>query len=188
MRGKTLIFIFLAGLGSLEMLAQNDVYLKGNAATLLLGMPQFGIEMGVGENSTFQVDLMGAFWESINGKPLKFAMITPEFRYYFDSQFEGVYVGPHIGGTVFEVYNFIKDEGISYHKGLGYSAGLTLGLQKRLSRSFNVDVFIGGGWHQSFYKSYYLGTNQRNDGYIKYKKRGDFLPYRAGVMISYKLN
>lgn len=181
------VFIILLSLGSLSMYGQKETYIKGNAASLLLGMPHIGMEMRLGEKSTFQVDAIASFWESIKGSPLKFLIITPEYRYYFKESFNGVYAGAHIGGTTFKVSKFFRRNN-AYEQGVGYMVGATLGLQKKLSDRFNLDIFLGGGWHQGFYKAYNTATGVRGDGATKYNKSGEWIPYRGGVMISYKLN
>ena len=48
-------------------------------------------------------------------------------------------------------------------------------------------VFLGGGNSQGFYKGYYLNSNIRYEPAEKYNKSGEWIPYRGGVMISYKL-
>lgn len=169
------------------MHGQKETYFKGNAASLLLGMPHIGVETRLGDKSTFQIDAMASFWESVNGEPFKFLVITPEYRYYFKESFHGIYVGGHIGGTTFKLSKFFRRDN-AYEQGIGYTVGLTLGIQKRLSDRFHIDFFLGGGMHQGFYKSYFTATGIRGDGATKYNKSGEFLPYRGGVMIAYKLN
>jgi hypothetical protein len=51
-----------------------------------------------------------------------------------------------------------------------------------------IDCFLGGGWHQGFYKGYDLTTGERYDKAKNYNKSGESLPYRGGVMVSYKIN
>jgi hypothetical protein len=51
-----------------------------------------------------------------------------------------------------------------------------------------LDIFAGGGWHQGFYHGYYNdGTPGRYEKAPNWNKSGEWLPYRGGVMISYKL-
>ena len=51
-----------------------------------------------------------------------------------------------------------------------------------------LDVFLGGGNHQAFYKDYSLTTGERVDKAKDYNKSGEWLPYRGGVMVSYRIN
>ena len=75
-----------------------------------------------------------------------------------------------------------------YQNGYAIIIGATLGYQFQLSERWNMDLYLGAGSAQSFYKGYHkeLGIRYDNDG-RKWNKSGEFLPYRGGVMISYKL-
>jgi len=75
-----------------------------------------------------------------------------------------------------------------YEKGVGYLVGVTIGYQKKLNDRFMLDCFLGGGNHQGFYKGYYLDSGERYDKAIGYNKSGEIIPFRAGVMVSYRLN
>ena len=46
---------------------------------------------------------------------------------------------------------------------------------------------MGGGSSQGFYKRYYIDGGARKDSALNYNKSGEWLPYRAGVMVSYKI-
>ena len=51
-----------------------------------------------------------------------------------------------------------------------------------------LDFFVGGGWHEGFYHGYYNdGTPGRYDKAEHWNISGDWLPYRGGIMISYRL-
>ena len=76
-----------------------------------------------------------------------------------------------------------------YEHGFGYRLGVTVGYNIKLSDKFLLDFFAGGGWHQGFYHGYYNdGTPGRYEKAENWNKSGEWLPYRGGVMISYKLN
>ncbi len=76
-----------------------------------------------------------------------------------------------------------------YEDGFGYRIGATIGYNFKITEKINLDAFVGGGWHQGFYKGYYNdGTPGRYEKAEKYNKSGEWLPYRGGLMITYKLN
>lgn len=199
MNYKNCVFLLIMILVSVKINAQNDTeivvesqskkatYIKGNALSILAAMPQIGLETGLGKHATFQIDAIASFWESLDGSPLKFLIVTPEYRYYIKESFKGFYVGAHLSGTTFKLSKFFRGTN-SYEQGFGYTAGMTIGVQKRLSDRLNIDVFLGGGTHQAFYKGYDSTTGVRRDGAVKYNKSGEWLPYRGGVMLAYKLN
>ena len=51
-----------------------------------------------------------------------------------------------------------------------------------------LDGFLGGGWHQGVYQGDQISTGECYETAKKYNKSGKWLPYRGGVMVSYKLN
>ena len=141
---KLLIVSFLF----FSIVSQSQTYIKANAITTLLTVPNVGIETSIGKKSTFQFDITASFWQSINGKPAQFYIFIPEYRYHIKEKFNGFYVGAHLGGTVynFQKWNYFNTD--NYEKGIGYMAGATIGYQKKIKSRFLLDFFIGGGNHQ----------------------------------------
>ncbi|WP_372754978.1 DUF3575 domain-containing protein [Mariniflexile sp.] len=157
---------------------------KGNAITTLVGIPNFGVEFELGKKTTFQLDVAASFW-TINGVPYKFGQIFPEFRYYTKQAGLGFYVGAHIGGAKFKLQKWNQTN--SYQEGYSVFLGATIGYQFELNERWNLEAFLGGGSQQGHYKGYFLDTGERSDGVRHYNKSGEFLPYRGGLMIVYKL-
>lgn len=168
---------------------QSQTFVKFNGATALLLVPNIGIETSIGEKTTFSADVMASFWESFNGNnPMKFVTVTPEIRYHFKEKYNGFYAGAHIGADKYEIQKWNYWNSNRYEDGFGYRIGATVGYNLKLSDKFLLDFFVGGGWHQGFYHGYYNdGTPGRYEKAIHWNKSGEWLPYRGGVMISYKL-
>lgn len=182
------IFIFSFILFSLH--SQCQTYIKANAASALILIPNIGIETSIGKKSTFQFDIMASFWKSVNGRPMEFYTFIPEYRYHFREKYNGFYVGGHLGFDIFNIskWNYYN---IGIHQmGVGYIMGATIGYQKKLNNKFVLDFFLGGGNHQGFYHSYYIETGERFelDKAVGRNKSGEWLPYRGGVMVSYRIN
>jgi hypothetical protein len=183
---KLFIFTFLL----ISICSQSQTYIKGNAVTALALLPNIGIETSIGKKSTFQFDVLASFWSSINGKPYQFYSFISEYRYHFNQKYNGFYAGANIG---FDSYKVTKwdhfDEG-TYQTGVGYVVGATIGYEKKLNDRFMLDFFLGGGNHQGFYHSYYIATGERleRDKAVGRNKSGEWIPYRGGIMISYRLN
>lgn len=183
MKKLLLILLFLFSIHS-----QSQTYIKVNALTTLLAIPNVGIETSIGKKSTFQFDILASPWKSVNGKPKEFYTFIPEYRYHFHEKHKGFYVGAHIG---FNIFNFQKWNYINtdfYQKGYGYLIGATIGYQIKINDKFMLDCFLGGGNSQGFYKGYSISTGDRYDTAIGYNKSGEIIPYRGGVMVSYKIN
>ena len=165
----------------------SQTYVKVNALSTLLTVPHVGVETSIGDKTTFQLDITASFWKSINGKPHEFYIFIPEYRYHFQEKYNGFYVGGHIGATVFNFQKWNYWNTNLYQKGFGYLVGATIGYQKKINENIIMDCFLGGGNSQSFYKGYNLDTNTRYDEATQWNKSGEIIPYRLGVMISYRL-
>lgn len=181
---KIIICILLFTVFSLH----SQTYIKGNLLSTLVLIPNVGIETSVGEKSTLQFDFTGSFWKSINDNPSQFYILVPEYRRYFKKKFEGFYIGAHIGATIFNFQKWTNFDTDLYQKGFGYLIGTTFGFQKKINERLNIEFFIGGGNHQGFYKGYRIDSNERYDSPKDFNKSGEWLPYRGGVSILYKLN
>ncbi len=170
--------------------SQSQTYIKINAITALASIPNIGIETSIGRKSTFQFDITASFWKSINGKPYEFCTFIPEYRYHFNKKYNGFYAGVNAGFSIYHIQKWNYYNMGVYQKGIGVFMGATIGYQKKLNDKFLLDFFLGGGNHQGFYHSYYSDTNQQADfdGAKGYNKSGEFIPYRGGIMISYKIN
>lgn len=179
---KTFLFFLLLS----STFVQSQTSLKANA-TALIGYPQIGAEIVVGNKTTFQIDALASVWKSINNGPQEIYMIFPEFRYYPKKATEGLYFGLHIGGSKykFQKWNYINTD--MYQKGYSVMYGGTVGYQVRINERFSLDAFLGGGSQQGFYNGYLISTGERYENARNHNKSGEWLPYRGGIMIVYRL-
>lgn len=164
-------------------------YIKFNAVTALVGIPNIGFETSIGKKTTLNIDVMASFWKSFaTHHPMQFYTLTPEIRYHFKEKFQGLYFGAHIGPDryIIQKWNYFNTN--MYEDGFGYRIGGTLGYQFSTKGKLKLDVFLSGGWHQGFYKGLYNdGTPGRYDKAKNWNKSGEWLPYRGGIMLSYPL-
>lgn len=168
--------------------AKSQTSIKGNLATASILIPNFGIETTLTKHFTFQIDAQASFWESFKGGPAKFLMVFPELRYYPNESKKGFFVGGHIGGSTFNIKKWNYFDLDKRQQGYNVMYGATIGYQFELSNRLNMEVFLGGGNQQGYYKGYYISTGKRYDDYVKkFNKSGEWLPYRAGLMLVYKL-
>lgn len=163
-----------------------QTYIKFNAPTTLLGVPQVGVETSLGKNFTFQGDVLGAYWESLNGAPFKTIMAFAELRYHFNGNYNGLYFGGHIGGSKYQLQKWNYWNTDHYQTGEAIFFGATIGYEIKINDKWMIDMFIGGGNQQSHYEGRYLSTGERYE-HAGYNKSGEWLPYRGGIMFSYKL-
>lgn len=204
---KILLLSFLC-IGAICFSQKNETYIKANALFLPLGMLNVGVEHGFTEHITGQADVFVSPWKSFGGHQALFGIGTIEGRYYFDQAFKHFYLGASIGFGVFNIqkWNYWK-EGFFvnkethevtpyrmnelYQKGFSYMMGVTAGYQFQIGNRWNMDIFLGVGNQQGFYKGYveYLPETQDNryDSVENWDKSGEMIPFKGGIMISYKL-
>lgn len=183
---------------------KNQLYVKANAVFLPIGILNAGVEYQLNKKYTFQTDVLYSPWESFAGHELHVGMLSVEGRYYFKEAFKGWYLGANVSGGIykFQKWNYWNDKPYLnletgedtgyktsdlYQKGFSLSMGITGGYQFRLADNWNMDLFLGIGNFQSYYKGYVRQTGERYDQAEGYNRSGEWIPYRGGVMISYKI-
>src|SRR5690606_17420016 len=83
----------------------SHTYFIFNVPSTLFGFRQIGVETSLGKKITFQGDILGSYWNSLNGAPFKTLMVFAEGRYHFREKYNGLYIGGHIGGSKFTLKN-----------------------------------------------------------------------------------
>lgn len=179
----------------------NSLYIKGNALFAPIGILNLGIEKQISPKYTLQGDVFISPWKSFAGHKLQFYSASAEGRYYFTEAFKHWYVGANIAvaaynatkwsywnDNTFENWNgeILKNSNL-YQKGFSVMLGVTAGYQFQLSERWNLDIYGTIGTSQGFYKGYDKSTGRRYDSAKEFNKSGEIIPYRGGVMISYKL-
>ncbi|MDG4652115.1 DUF3575 domain-containing protein [Chryseobacterium arthrosphaerae] len=203
-RVLTGVLAFLA-IGSLKAQEQEQnedksLYIKGNALFIPIGILNAGIEKQISPKYTIQGDVFISPWKSFAGHRLQMYSLSVEGRYYFKEAFKHWYVGANIGVSAYNLQKwnywsgtFVTDSGEVlnsanlYQKGYSVMIGVTGGYQFQLSDRLNLDIYATIGSSQGFYKGYDQSTGKRYDSAEKFNKSGEIIPYRGGIMISYKL-
>lgn len=178
------IILFFALVYSLPFHSQT--FVKYNPVPNFVGAINLGVETSIGKKTTFSFDVLTSPWD-YDGKPRKFIYFVPEVRYHFKQKYNGFYAGGHMAFLMYDAQKWTYEELGIYHHGFGYLLGATLGYQLPLSKKWNLDFFIGGGWQEGYYKSYNIETGEREDGATHWNISGDWYLYRGGVMVSYKI-
>ena len=146
---KTIAFLLLLVVTT----SFGQTYVKFNGATALVGVPNIGVETSIGEKLTFSFDVMASFWKSFAGQnPMQFYTFTPEVRYHFKEKYNGWYFGGHVGPDIYKIQKWNYWNTNKYEDGFGYRIGATIGYNFKITEKINLDAFVGGGWHQGFYK------------------------------------
>ncbi|SEG25176.1 Protein of unknown function [Halpernia humi] len=199
---KKLFFLFFVAF-FLQIFSQEKkaLYVKANALFLPIGIMNAGLEYQLNNRYTLQGDVLISPWKSFANHELQYYSASAEGRYYFDQAFKHWYVGANIAVAAFKLQKwnywqkgiYINDNNVEYEnsnlyqKGFSFYIGATVGYQFQLAERWNMDIYGTFGNSQDFYKGYDRTTGLRYDVEQGYNKSGEFIPYRGGVMISYKL-
>lgn len=170
---------------------QKDNYLKGNALLASFGIANVGYEHQLNHNKTLEIDALYSPWKSIEGNHAEALILSIEGRHFFDKAFNKWYVGGHIGGSRFNLTKWHYWNRNLYQEGYSYMIGLTVGYEYKWKDKWLIDIHIGGGTVQSFYKGYLIdketGQHTRYEHAKNFNKSGEIVPYKLGIMIGYKL-
>ena len=178
-----------------------SLYIKGNALFAPIGILNLGIEKQISPKYTLQGDVFISPWKSFAGHELQMYSLSVEGRYYFKEAFKNWYVGVNVGVSAFNLQKWsywndrtgpnyegeIVMNSNLYQKGYSVMLGATAGYQFQLSERWNLDLYATVGTSQGFYRGYDHTTGRRYDSASELNKSGEIIPYRGGVMISYKL-
>lgn len=184
-----------------EQSNEKSLYVKGNALFLPIGILNAGVEKQISSKYTLQGDVFISPWKSFAGHELQIYSLSVEGRYYFKEAFKHWYVGVNIGVSAYNLskWNYWNNDSFEnwngeilvnsnlYQKGYSITFGITGGYQFQLSERLNLDIYATVGSSQGYYKGYDRTTGRRYDPVEKFNKSGEIIPYRGGIMISYKL-
>ena len=157
---------------------------RTNALYDALLLPTLGVEWRLNENVGIRLDGSLSWWGGERGKVQKMWLVNPEVRWYLlrDKRF---YAGVSGSYGEYNIYKYplgsilSKDTG---YQGKLWNAGLTVGYQLYLSRSFSIDFNLGLGYTRSEYDSFGV-----TDGMRVYKERNKtnnfWGPTQAGISL-----
>jgi len=187
---------------------------KVNLATLPLLIPNVGLEVPLGDKQSFQLDVLGSFWNEqplLDDTPFHVNQVFLEYRWYQQNDTQNWFVGPHIGFGMFTlqkpeftiIYDYWDEKSGAekqldvpddeYQSGRVAFYGLTVGYKKRLKKGFGLEFFIGVGLTQSWYKGYkglrQVALDHLDDEtvYRSFNGSGEVVAYRGGLMLTYKI-
>ncbi len=128
--------------------------------------PNLGVEVATGKKHTAQVFFGLNPWKQSGGdhSSLRHWMVMPEYRYWFNQNFEGWFLGVHALGGQYNVggvkFPFGLLKGLRDHRYEGWYAGggITAGKQWILSRHWNLETSIGLGYIHTKYDKFECGT------------------------------
>lgn len=182
-------YFFLIFLFFLKVNCHSQTYIKANSVLLPVGVLNFGIEQNIKNHFTFQADFLISPWKSFFDNHLQIYSGTIEGRYYFKESFKNWYIGGNLGMAVFDIQKWNYWDTNKYQRGFTFLGGVTVGYQYQWKENWNLDFFLGGGTSQGFYHGYENNPPKffRYEGSEPWNRSGELIPFRGGIMVSYKL-
>lgn len=147
-------------------------------------LPTLGVEWRVNRDLGIKLDGSLAWWGGSSDKVQKMWLLNPEVRWYLLDK-KRFYVGASGSYGQYNIYKYplgkmLADD--TGYQGTLWNAGVTVGYQLRLCRSFSVDFNLGLGYTRSEYDSFAI-----TDGVRVYKDRNKtknlFGPTQAGISL-----
>ncbi len=182
-----------------------ETYIKANALFLPFGIINTGVEHQISKKITAQADLFISPWKSFDGKYAQIYMINLDGRYYFKEAFKGWYIGAAFSLGYFKIQKwdywkdqpYQKDENLPvyiasnlYQEGHTFIIGAVGGYQVDIGKNWKMDLFASFGSSQDFYRGYdKISGDRYDDPYLnrRWNRSGEWIPFRGGIMISYKI-
>ncbi len=155
------------------------------------------VEFKVMRNFTVQMEAIGSFYTTNflgTGKPLLMGAGFLEMRYYFKRAFDGFYVAPNVGYSVFKLNKGLvlrytdQYKGDCYQQGSNVMAGATIGYQYNINKHWSIEVSVSGGFSQAVYLGY--KRESKDEPYVMYTDRNasaEWPPvYKGGIFVGYR--
>lgn len=172
------------------------VALKTNLPLILIGTPNVGAEITVGNQISVNADILWApymfkkheeVFRTLTGSAEFRYYIRPKY-YYTNNTFDGFYLGPYVQSGNFNI-GLYKGEGRdSYrYKGWGIAAGVTVGYKFYLGRRFRLDINLGLGYAHLQYDKHLLGGEWANYPLEIKNTKAWIGPTKFGVHLVYNI-
>lgn len=178
---KTALLVFIL---TFTQICSAQTYLKANLIYWSVGIVNVSVETKLAKKWTFNSDWVYSPWKSIRGNHFIFLQIIPEARFYPKGAFNGLYFGGYGAFQAFDLTKWNYWNTGRHQEGFGLSLGASIGYSYQINSRLGLDVYAGAGWQDSWYKGYYTQTNEK---YIEWNGSGEWLPYKLGIAITYKL-
>ena len=162
---KLLFTISFCFFSTLWVSAQ-QVGVKTNLLYWATTTPNIGTEFAVGKKHTAQVFFGLNPWKQSGGdqSSLRHWLVMPEYRYWFNQNFKGWFMGAHAMGGQYNVggvkmpFGLLKTLRNHRYEGWYVGGGVTGGYQWKLANRLNLEASIGLGYIYSNYDKFKCGA------------------------------
>lgn len=164
---------------------------KVNVAAGAVAIFNPSIEVGFGKYSAVSMDFVGAFAENNylgTGHPLLLSFGLMGYRFYIKPDVhKGFFVGADLGFNTFKmnknIVPFYGDMGGRDDVGYGIVMGATIGYKFLFRQRWGLECSLSFGWQHSQHE----GFNQNGEKLFDMNASAEWLPYKAGIYITYRL-
>ena len=163
-----------------------QAYIKLNASTLI-GIPGVAYEVALTDRTSFNLDATASLWRSVRGAPFQFLTIIPEWQIHSRRHRVGFYGGVHLGASIYRLQKWNYWGTRLYQEGYSTLLGATIGYKRLLSPALMLDAYVGGGSQHGRYRGYNGATGEQYAGVERLDESREWLPYRLGLMIGYRV-
>jgi len=185
--------------------ASGQAEVKFNAATALVLVPNFGVELHLAPGYTAQLDVLGSFWDSVgeDRDPYHINETFVEARTYSQKNNQGWFAGAHVGFGMFTIQkgntpivydpysdgNGFNNAPNTFQSGRAGFYGLSFGYKQSFGDRWAIEAFLGGGLVQSNYKGYsgFTRVDVLPGDTREFNRSGEWVLYRGGLMFTYRL-
>lgn len=154
-----LLFFVVVAL-SFESAHAQRVALKTNLLYGATTSPNLALELRLGNHTTLDLGGGVSFWKFNENKTFKHWLAQPELRLWTCDVFNGHFFGLHLHGGQYNIGNIdipvgrLKAFKDHRYQGYYYGAGLSYGYQWILSKHWNFEASLGGGYARIFYEQF----------------------------------
>jgi Protein of unknown function (DUF3575). len=183
---KTFLLMLLLSL--LTVVGRAEIKLRTNLLCDAFLLPTLGVEWRITPEWGVKADGCFSHWGSETGNVQKTWLINPEVRFYMDNA-KCFYSG--VGGSYgrYNIHGFPLSKFLSQetgYQGALWNAGITVGYQLKLTRSFSLDFNLGLGYMCFEYDSFKM-VDQVRVYKDKKQTKNYWGPMQAGVTLVWKI-
>lgn len=153
------IFLLISLVMSLGAYSQHFA-LKNNLVYDAMLTPNLGMEIALSKRITLDVSGNYNPFTFSDNKKAKHWLVQPELRFWMCEKFNGTFIGLHGHGGEYDVaniklpFNLFKNLEHNRYKGYFWGGGISIGHQWVLSKHWNLEASIGGGYARIHYDKY----------------------------------
>ena len=171
---QKILFPFLLVVALTPSIFGQTLGLKSNFLYWGTVTPNLGMEFSLGPKTTLEVGGGYHPFALSNDKRFKHWLVQPELRYWFCEGFNGHFLGLHFHGAQYNVggidipFGWLDILQDNRYQGYLYGGGLSYGYQWILSKRWNLELNLGGGYARIHYEKFpcqKCGTKEKEGNY-----------------------